>query len=631
MMRGRLRALQISTFLSLLALLLARNGSGWSQSPAQPESIQEREPGVVRVGAAVSADFDPDAGESWQTGSGFVFKRDLAENRVFILMVTHVVAGAERIEIQFQSRPNTPFPGEVLRMQGEDPNGLAVILVQNAPPAPVLPIGSLRELLPDETVHAIGFPAAAGDGWRHTPGIAIPDSLAKLKNQIKFKSDIRSGNSGGPLLNRAGTVVGVIGSTQPPFAFALASNHVREILAGWRLEAPPFITQQSISLTEFMDGDLEVYQRPNKGPHKGVATSIRRTQNGEWLVAGTTGPYDYEMRAARLVRFSKNGRVLYDRRIGKERFITVSDLVEDSSGEIYICGSVSPDADTWTAFVARLSDAGRLSWWKEYPTKTWSSARKLRRIGRAKIAVLGNAGIAGSEISGGRILEIDARGTLLRDLRVNDSEHPIFFGDFAATETGYVAVGSRRYFKRFAKTIFQGAVWRLDANARILKSQYLGDAHQNELYSLTSTSDGGWLACGSRIERSLENGDIERTGDDAWFLRMKADTQLIWDRKHRFGGDHWNHCAETRELSDGHIMVQGTSSYRLPSEPSERRGAALARLDAYGDLLWSRTLRRPGMIHSFARANDGEFVLAGGLQNFWVLRARISDNSTNGK
>lgn len=631
MMRGRLRALRITTCLSLLALLLARNGAGWSQSPAEPESIQKREPGVVRVRTAVSADFDPDGGESWQTGTGFIFKRDLAENRAFILTVTHVVAGAERIEVLFQSRPNAPFAGEVLRMQGDDPNGLAVILVQNAPDAPVLPIGSLHELLPEESVHTIGFPAAAGDGWRHTPGIAIPDSLAKLKNQIKFKSEIRSGNSGGPLLNRAGTVVGVIGSTQPPFAFALASNRVREILAGWRLAAPPFITQQSISLTEFMDGDLAVFQRPNKGPHKGVATAVRRTQNGEWLVAGTTGPYDYEVRAARIVRFSKNGRVLYDRPIGKKRFIRVSDLAEGASGEIYICGSVSPDADTWTAFVARLSAAGRLNWWKEYPTKTWSSTHRIRRTARKKIVVLGNAGIAGSVISGGRILEIDAHGSLLRDLRVNDGEHPIFFSDFAPTESGFVAVGSRRYLKMFAKTIDQGAIWRLDANARVLKSQYLGDAHQNGLYSLRPTSDGGWLACGSRIKRSRVNGEIKRTGDDAWILRMNADTRLIWDRKHRLGGEQWNHCGEIQELGDGHIIVQGTSSYRLGSEAYVYRGAALARLDAYGDLLWSRTLRRPGIIHSFARANDREFVLAGGLQNFWVLRARITDNSRGGK
>jgi serine protease Do len=144
-------------------------------------------------------------------GSGFVFDKD-----GHILTNAHVVAGAE--EIQVTLADGRQFRGKVL---GSDmAYDLAVIKIDGSN-LPVAELGNSDDLLVGEWAIAIGNPFGHLLGDAHptvTVGVIsatnrdINLNVAEggiYKNMIQTDAAINRGNSGGPLVNGQGDVIGV--------------------------------------------------------------------------------------------------------------------------------------------------------------------------------------------------------------------------------------------------------------------------------------------------------------------------------------------------------------------------------------------------------------------------------------
>jgi len=135
-------------------------------------------------------------------GSGFIISSD-----GYILTNNHMVEGAEKVEIELAD--DRKFTAEII---GADRDSDVAVVKIDAASLPFLELGNSDTLEVGEWVLAIGNPL----GLSHTVTAGIVSAkgrsgfgLATLENFIQTDAAINFGNSGGPLINLDGKVIGI--------------------------------------------------------------------------------------------------------------------------------------------------------------------------------------------------------------------------------------------------------------------------------------------------------------------------------------------------------------------------------------------------------------------------------------
>ena len=161
-------------------------------------------------------------------GSGFVISED-----GYIVTNNHVIEGADEIEIEF-------FSGERLKAKlvGTDPKtDIALLKVESDKPLPFVTFGNSDLMRVGDWVMAMGNPL--GQGFSVSAGIVSARGRelnpGAYDDFIQTDAAINRGNSGGPLFNMDGQVIGVNTAILSPnggsigIGFSMASNVVSKV------------------------------------------------------------------------------------------------------------------------------------------------------------------------------------------------------------------------------------------------------------------------------------------------------------------------------------------------------------------------------------------------------------------
>ena len=196
-------------------------------------------PAVVNVDAAVRGDVRSRSGPRWRrdladdsgapregSGSGFFI-----DSSGYLLTNFHVVDGADRLTVTLGD--GRSFRAELV---GVDPAiDIALLKIPSTERLPVAVLGNSASLRPGQWVCAIGNPL----GYVHSVTVGVISFLGRklfdpaLDAYIQTDAAISLGNSGGPLIDAQGHVVGIttaVSAQAANIGFAIPINQVIPVL-----------------------------------------------------------------------------------------------------------------------------------------------------------------------------------------------------------------------------------------------------------------------------------------------------------------------------------------------------------------------------------------------------------------
>ncbi len=195
------------------------------------DSVRKVKPAVVTVINQLQARRSFFGGTISPTASG---SGVIIDPKGYIITNNHVIEGETSLQVIFAD--GTSKPATVVGTDSVD--DIAVIKVDSTMPA-VAEFGDSDALLPGQVAIAIGSPL--GD-FKGTVTVGVISALDRRVGQqqglIQTDAAINNGNSGGPLLNATGQVIGInalvvrssnSGNVAEGLGFAIPSNLVRDI------------------------------------------------------------------------------------------------------------------------------------------------------------------------------------------------------------------------------------------------------------------------------------------------------------------------------------------------------------------------------------------------------------------
>ncbi len=164
-----------------------------------------------------------------RTGTGFA----ISENGL-ITTAYHVIEGAKTIKVYLSK--DSFISATILR---SDPmNDLAILKIESSTPN-FLQISPMRFVKMGDKVFTIGFPVSSllGEESKYTEGVV--SSISGIKDAsslLQITVPVQPGNSGGPLVNEKGDVVGIITSTAAILPFIKESGTLPQNI-NWAVKA----------------------------------------------------------------------------------------------------------------------------------------------------------------------------------------------------------------------------------------------------------------------------------------------------------------------------------------------------------------------------------------------------------
>ena len=245
---------------------------------------------VVAISNQGTTNFFGQVTETASSGTGFILTED-----GYVVTNYHVVSGADTLSVL--TYDGTEYPAKLIGY--EENNDLAVLKIE-ATGLPAVTIGSSDKLIIGDMVVAIGNPLGELTSTLTVGYISAKDRTINTDgtyniNMMQTDAAINSGNSGGPLFNMKGEVIGITtakysgssnsGASIEGIGFAIPMDDVYGMLEDLRLYGYITGAYLGVSISDVDPTIAEAYGLP-------VGTLVRSVVAGSCADKGGIQPSD---------------------------------------------------------------------------------------------------------------------------------------------------------------------------------------------------------------------------------------------------------------------------------------------------------------------------------------------------
>ncbi len=200
------------------------------------------------------------------------------------------------------------------------------------------------------------------------------------------------------------------------------------------------------------------------------------------------------------------------------------------------------------------------------------------------------------------VVKLDAHGNLQWTKTIGGKKGEVGSSLIQTSDGSYAIAGLTQSFGVGETDVY---VVKLDAHGNLQWTKTIGGPDFDVGNSLIQTSDGGYAIAGST--KSFGAGD-----EDVYVVKLDAHGNLQWTKT--IGGKYADGGNSLIQTSDGGYAIAGSTQ----SFGAGNGDVYVVKLDAYGNLQWTKTIGGPASETGFSliQTSDGGYAIAGFTTSF---------------
>ena len=348
-----------------------------------------------------------------------------------------------------------------------------------------------------------------------------------------------------------------------------------------------------------------------------------------------------------VIKLDSTGNIQWQNTIGgsdNDYLLSVSQTLDGG----YICGGASSSnisgdktEDSWffssDYWVVKLDSAGNIQWQN---TIGGTANDGLNSIFQTTDGGYICGGSSISNISGDKtennlglndywVIKLDSSGGIQWQNTIGGSSNDDLYSISQTTDGGYICGGWSNSNISVDKTennwdtsLFTPDYWvlKLDSSGNIQWQNTIGGNDIDRLYSISQTSDRGYILGGisfsdSSGDKTENNLDTVLNTYDYWIIKLDSSGNIQWQNTIGGNSDDW--LFSISQTFDGGYVCGGWSNSNISGDKTENsqggRDYWVVKLDSSGNILWQNSFggNNTDELHSMSQISDGGYICGG--------------------
>jgi len=325
------------------------------------------------------------------------------------------------------------------------------------------------------------------------------------------------------------------------------------------------------------------------GPSTNVGRSVLQTQDGNYVVAGTSvssGYYDVG-----LYKRDSLGNSIWAKSFGGDGNEEGYSVQQTTDGGFIIVGHTSSFGNgMYDVWLIKTNSSGDTLWTRTYGgiDNDWGLAVRQTSDG-GYIIISATISFAVGYVDAW-LIKTDSLGNSIWTKTYGGNGEDIGYSVEQTTDGGYIIGGSSRSDVWLIKTNYIGdTIW----------TRTYGTSGLEAGYTVKQTSDGGYIIIG--------NSNSFSASFDVWLIKTDSIGDTIWTQT--FGGFYDELCSSVQETFDGGYIITGSTR----NYGAEWEDLLLRKTDSFGELQWTKTygFHHTDVGYEVQQTLDGGYIITG--------------------
>jgi hypothetical protein len=346
-----------------------------------------------------------------------------------------------------------------------------------------------------------------------------------------------------------------------------------------------------------------LWSRTLGGPAWDYATAIQETQDGGYVLTGSTNSFGAGGQDILLVRMDAHGGVLWSSTFGGPANERAEGVLIGPEDDIIIFGTTdSYGAGSGDLYLVKADENGEEIWSRTYGGTEDEMAGSVERTRDGGFILAGTTRSFGSGKRDVYVVRTNSHGDQLWDKRHGSEAHDVAYGVKETMDGGYVIVGATEGSDSGTWDVY---LIRIDAQGEALWHRAWGDGGYEVGYSVMETADLGFFVSGYKDPFGSDKWD-------AYLIRTDEEGKTLWSAT--YGGEGNDRADALQQTADGSLIIAGSTD----GSGSGGWDMYLLRTDAEGNELWSRTYGGGDTdgAECVIQTRDGGLMMVGGTYSF---------------